>query len=190
MPANTATPIAWRISAPAPVEVTSGIGDTVAAAVDDIGDAIAQVRTLTDPRDIALLCATHRQLGERVKAGRFREDLYYRVNGLSVQLPPLRARAGRHGEEQVFGHGHVGKQQGVLEQQADMALVLKPGTDGALACAVMHVAFRDGYADRAYMEKFADDPGGLEAHLASRTPEWAAAITVLRSLKSKPSPPS
>jgi transcriptional regulator with PAS, ATPase and Fis domain len=45
------------------------------------------------PVDIALLCATHRLLGEQVKAGRFREDLYYRVNGLSVQLPPLRARS-------------------------------------------------------------------------------------------------
>lgn len=39
------------------VEVTSGVGDTVAAAVDDIADAIAQVRTLTDPRGIELLCA-------------------------------------------------------------------------------------------------------------------------------------
>ncbi|WP_336631285.1 MULTISPECIES: glutamate--cysteine ligase [unclassified Microbacterium] len=39
------------------IEVTSGIGDTVAAAVDDIGDAIAQIRTLTTPRDIELLCA-------------------------------------------------------------------------------------------------------------------------------------
>ena len=33
-------------------------------------------------------------------------------------------------------------------KQADIALCLKPGTDGALACAVMHVLFRDGYADR------------------------------------------
>ncbi len=33
---------------------------------------------------------------------------------------------------------------------ADMHLAPRPGTDGALACAVMHVAFRDGYADRAY----------------------------------------
>jgi carboxylate-amine ligase len=39
------------------IEVTSGIGDTVAAAVDDIGDAIAQVRALTTPRGIELLCA-------------------------------------------------------------------------------------------------------------------------------------
>ena len=42
--------------------------------------------------DTALLCATHRMLGEQVRAGRFREDLYYRVNGLAVQLPPLRER--------------------------------------------------------------------------------------------------
>ena len=43
--------------------------------------------------DIALLCATHRMLSERVKAGQFREDLYYRVKGLSAQLPPLRERS-------------------------------------------------------------------------------------------------
>jgi len=39
------------------VEVTSGVGDTVAAAVDDIADAIAALRTVTGPRDIELLCA-------------------------------------------------------------------------------------------------------------------------------------
>ena len=64
-------------------------------------------------------------------------------------------------------------------KQADMGLVLKPGTDAALACAVMHVAFRDGHADRAYMAEFADDPAGLEAHLKTRGPEWASAITGL-----------
>jgi anaerobic selenocysteine-containing dehydrogenase len=64
-------------------------------------------------------------------------------------------------------------------KQADLALVLRPGTDGALACAVMHVLFREGFADRPYLEKYTDDPKGLEAHLATRTPEWAAAITGL-----------
>lgn len=63
--------------------------------------------------------------------------------------------------------------------QADLPLVLKPGTDGALACAVMHVLFRDGHADRDYLARFADAPEELEAHLATRTPEWAAAITGL-----------
>ena len=39
------------------IEVTSGVGDTVAAAVDDMADAIAQVRRFTDPRGLELLCA-------------------------------------------------------------------------------------------------------------------------------------
>ncbi|WP_300304472.1 molybdopterin oxidoreductase family protein [Ferrovibrio sp.] len=68
-------------------------------------------------------------------------------------------------------------------QQADMALILRPGTDGALACAVMHVLFRDGYADRDYMARHTDVPAELEAHLKTRTPEWASAITGLSVAK-------
>ena len=64
-------------------------------------------------------------------------------------------------------------------QQADMALCLRPGTDGALACAVMHVLFRDGFADRDYLRDFTDAPDELEAHLQTRDPQWASAITGL-----------
>ncbi len=64
-------------------------------------------------------------------------------------------------------------------KQADLGLVVKPGTDGALACAVMHVLFRDGYADRDYLNAYTDVPAELESHLQSRTPAWAAAITGL-----------
>ncbi len=64
-------------------------------------------------------------------------------------------------------------------KQADLHLAPRPGTDGALACAVMHVAFRDGRADRAYMARYADCPDRLEAHLATRGPAWAADITGL-----------
>jgi anaerobic selenocysteine-containing dehydrogenase len=64
-------------------------------------------------------------------------------------------------------------------QQADLHLALRPGTDGALACAVMHIAFRDGRADRAYMAKYADCPEALEQHLATAGPDWAAEITGL-----------
>ncbi|MFZ5792069.1 MAG: molybdopterin oxidoreductase family protein [Pseudomonadota bacterium] len=62
-------------------------------------------------------------------------------------------------------------------QVADIHLMPRPGTDGALACAVMHVLFAEGFADRAYMAKYTDCPGELEAHLEARSPEWAAAIT-------------
>ncbi len=68
-------------------------------------------------------------------------------------------------------------------QQADLHLAPRPGTDGALACAVMHVAFRDGFADRAYMARHADDAAGLEAHLAPRSPVWAASITGLEAAR-------
>src|SRR3984893_10287860 len=61
-------------------------------------------------------------------------------------------------------------------KQADIKILLRPGTDGAFACGVMHVLFRDGYADRAYMDRYTDCPDELEAHLASRTPEWASSI--------------
>ncbi len=64
-------------------------------------------------------------------------------------------------------------------KQADMALLVKPGTDGALACAVMHVLFRDGHADWDYLERYTDHPRELEAHLKTRDPAWASAITGL-----------
>lgn len=44
------------------------------------------------PVDIAVIGATHRKLREMIEAGSFREDLYYRLNGLVVKLPALRER--------------------------------------------------------------------------------------------------
>ncbi|WP_370627456.1 sigma-54-dependent Fis family transcriptional regulator [Rhodoferax sp. PAMC 29310] len=43
--------------------------------------------------DFALVCATHFKLREDAEQGRFRSDLYYRINGLTVQLPALRERS-------------------------------------------------------------------------------------------------
>ena len=62
---------------------------------------------------------------------------------------------------------------------ADQHICLRPGPDGALAAAMMHVLFAEGYADRDYMARYTDVPDRLEAHLKTRTPEWAAGITGL-----------
>jgi anaerobic selenocysteine-containing dehydrogenase len=59
---------------------------------------------------------------------------------------------------------------------ADIKLLIKPGTDGALACALMHVLFRDGHANWDYLNQYTDHPKELEAHLKHKTPQWAAEI--------------
>jgi len=78
--------------------------------LDEIGDMplpmqtrllrVLQERSVTPvgsgtavPVDFALVCATHCQLLEAAAQGRFRQDLYYRINGLTVQLPALRERS-------------------------------------------------------------------------------------------------
>lgn len=63
--------------------------------------------------------------------------------------------------------------------KADLHLALKPGTDGALACAVMNVLLAENLVDRSYLARLSDFSPAVEAHLASRTPAWAAEITGL-----------
>ena len=44
------------------------------------------------PTDVRILSATHKDLGQLVEAGQFRQDLYYRLNVIQLQVPPLRER--------------------------------------------------------------------------------------------------
>jgi two-component system response regulator HydG len=51
-----------------------------------VGDSIAR------RVDVRLVTATHRSLEEEIEAGRFRQDLYYRINVVALRVPPLRER--------------------------------------------------------------------------------------------------
>jgi anaerobic selenocysteine-containing dehydrogenase len=64
-------------------------------------------------------------------------------------------------------------------EAADIGLVLRPGTDGALALAMMHVLLKEGFADREYLARQTDFGPDVEKHLADKTPEWASEITGL-----------
>ena len=60
---------------------------------------------------------------------------------------------------------------------ADVHLAPRPGTDGALACAVMNYLFQNDLADRKYLAEYSDDAARLERHLQTRDADWAANIT-------------
>jgi anaerobic selenocysteine-containing dehydrogenase len=95
-----------------------------------------------------------------------------------------------HTQVNVMHHAMMAKKRGAklvvvdpyrtaTAAKADLHIPVKPGTDGALACAMMHVLFEEGFADWDYLRKYTDCPDDLAAHLKSKTPEWAAVITGL-----------
>ena len=139
----------------------SRMKDTICVALSDAGwDAGVGVKRGVDPREIADSDLVVVWGGNPV------------ATQVNVMTHISRARKNRGANLVVVDPYRTG-----TAETADMHLMPKPGTDGALACGVMHVLFKEGYADRAYMAKYADAPEELEAHLQSRTPEWAEGIT-------------
>ena len=64
-------------------------------------------------------------------------------------------------------------------EAADIGVIVRPGTDAALACAMMAVMLEEGLADRDYLAQYTDFDDEAERHLKRRTPAWAAEITGL-----------
>src|SRR3954469_24876773 len=91
------------------------------------------------------------------------------VNVMTHATRARKERGGKIAAVDIYMNGTM--------EQADLPVLVKPGTDGALACAVMHCLFRDGKADWDYLNKYTDAPRELEAHLRARDPQWASQIT-------------
>jgi transcriptional regulator with PAS, ATPase and Fis domain len=175
--------------------------------LDEIGDASApvqsrllralqegEVRRLGEGRarrvDVRVVAATHRNLPGLVRAGRFREDLYYRLHVLSLRVPPLRERRediplllahaverlGRRERRRVWGirrgalaalgahewPGNVRQLEGAL-----LRAVHAPGHEGVIEREGLGEDFLDAGADRVGEER---------ADLRGRTRAYEAAL--------------
>ena len=58
------------------------------------------------PVDVRIVCATHQNLKAQIAGGKFREDLYYRIAEIVIEIPPLRDR---HGDVALLAHSFVRK---------------------------------------------------------------------------------
>lgn len=78
------------------------------------------------PVDVRIVCATHQDLTALIKEGRFREDLYYRLAEIVVNIPPLRER---QGDAALLAHAFV---QRFAAQQKRGTVTLRPDTIAAI----------------------------------------------------------
>jgi len=78
------------------------------------------------PVDVRIVCATHQSLKDQIAQSKFREDLYYRLAEIVVEIPPLRAR---HGDATLLAHGFVRK---FADEQRRGAMSLQPDAISAI----------------------------------------------------------
>jgi len=76
--------------------------------------------------DVRIVCATHQSLKDHIASGRFREDLYYRIAEIVVEIPPLRARTG---DAALLAHSFVHR---FAAEQRRGAMTLLPDAVAAI----------------------------------------------------------
>ncbi len=116
------------------------------------------------PVDFVLVCATQRQLKEAVAKGEFREDLYWRLNGLTVQLPALRQRGDMVEliDDMLHSLGHHMKRDQAPSMADEVLQALQqhpwPGNLRQLhACLRTACALLGPYEQELHWEHFSED---------------------------------
>jgi DNA-binding NtrC family response regulator len=149
--------------------------------------------TRPQPVDVLLIAATNRDLAHEVKRGRFRPDLFFRLNMIEILLPPLRERAEdipllyRYFLDKF--NQHFGKEiQGISRRAQDILVRYAwPGNVREMenvmgrACMLSHASFLDVADFSAISAQSATDAG-----LAPVSLEEAERAAVVRALKENP----
>jgi two-component system response regulator HydG len=133
--------------------------------------------------DVRILAATNRDLGEEIAAGRFREDLFYRLNVVSVEIPPLRGRRedipllAAHFLE-IFGRRHQREVRGITGEGMDLLLAHPwPGNVRELENTIERAVVLGRDSMLTPGDLF---PSGLPAEGTPRPPAAAAAGRTLK----------
>jgi transcriptional regulator with GAF, ATPase, and Fis domain len=117
--------------------------------------------------DVRLIAATNRNLSEEVAAGRFREDLYYRINVMSLELPPLRRR---DGDIALLTREFLGPSWTISEQAVRAIEAYHwPGNVRQLKNAVdrAQILANDHHITIDDLPAEVGDPGGMNGHASS-----------------------
>jgi two-component system response regulator AtoC len=114
------------------------------------------------PADVRIVASTNRDLRQMVQTGRFREDLFYRLNVMTVHVPPLRERAADIPLLSHFFLDQVGRQMGKAlsgfteEAMETLCEYTWPGNCRELRNAIEHacIVCPNGMIDEAHLPKF------------------------------------
>jgi sigma-54 dependent transcriptional regulator, acetoin dehydrogenase operon transcriptional activator AcoR len=138
--------------------------------------------------DLWLVCSTKVELRDAIAAGRFREDLYHRINGLALRLPPLRERS----DLDVLCRRVLDAQPGgaALRIAADALAVLRrhdwPGNLTQLVSVLRTAAVLAGDVGQIRVEHLPDDlvaPPPLKAAAAPASLEEAEVEMIRRAVE-------